>query len=357
VNAGARSGKVGAYQWRHRRDLVADHLAVIVGDLGYYLGLHAIRSPAQRSVFEHHGLERRVARPLADTEQRAVHRGYAVQPGRAGVHHRTVKVVMAMPFEQLAGEARVVVQAVGDARHRTGQRNPGVGDAKAHRVAGPDLDGNAALFGEDTQLGRQRQHKAIVVGPSHVLKVHARAGASRQGILHHAQELVHRLPAGHVQFLEDVIVGTGSQDPRLLDAHLLHEQEILTFGPNPGRDLRKGVAQVAACIDRLALPLGVNKELALADDAVRAAQFVQVFVQLHDLLDGVRLAGLLPIAESRVRDVQVLRRIHRDVTVVEGDFGHLAVTVEVPVEMGLIDVLQLVTVLLLLERMRALAEL
>jgi len=45
------------------------------------------------------------------------------------------------------------------------------------------------------------------------------------------------------------------------------------------------------------------------------------------------------------------------VTVVEGDFGHLAVTVEVPVEMGLIDVLQLVTVLLLLERMRALAEL
>ena len=51
----------------------------------------------------------------------------------------------------------------------------GEGDAEAHRIAHPDLDGDAAVLHEAHELGRERDDKTVEVCPRDVFEVAARA--------------------------------------------------------------------------------------------------------------------------------------------------------------------------------------
>ena len=93
----------------------------------------------------------------------AVDRAAAVQPSRDAVDQHLVEVVVAVPFEHVAGNVRIVLQAVDDARHAARQGDFAVRHAVAHGVAGAHLDGQSAFLGQEHQLLGKGQHEAVKV--------------------------------------------------------------------------------------------------------------------------------------------------------------------------------------------------
>ena len=350
MDAGSGAVEGAADKRRARRHDVADVLFKELRNVGDGGKVHAVLRAAQLRVFDRHGLQRAVAGALADAQQRAVDRRAAVEPGRVGVGHDLVKIVVAVPFQPAGGHVRIVPQAVHDARHRPGQRNAGEGHAVAQRIAGADLDADAALLGKVHQFRGKRHHKTIKVRARDVLKVAAGTDAVVQRRAHNAQVLVHRLAAGHVHLFEDVVVRAGDQDARFLQAHLLDQLKVLFVGADPGGDLREFQPQLLALAHRLLVLFGVEEELALAHDALGAAQTGEELEETDDLIHREGRGALLAVAEGGVGDPDLLRHVQRNDAVVERDLGNLRVFVQFPVEIRLVHVLQLILVVGLLQQ-------
>src|SRR5699024_9966336 len=147
VGVDARPGdvEIPAHKGGVLGNVVADLVLEVPGDVGDGGGVHAVQSAPEAGVLEHHGLQRDVARALADAQQGAVDGAGAVHPGVAGVGGGQVEVVVAVPLQAPGGHVGVVAQAVDDARHAPGQGGSAVGHAQPQGVAGPDLHGDAGL--------------------------------------------------------------------------------------------------------------------------------------------------------------------------------------------------------------------
>ncbi len=167
---------------------------------------------------------------------------------------------------------------------------------------------------------------------------------------HDIQVLLHRLPPRLPQLQEDVVVRHRCQDPRLPQPHLPHQLEVLLARANPARDLRIPESLLQTGIYRLLVGLRVEKELARPNPPVGAPQPVQHRVEVNDLLHRERRPRLLPIPEGGVRDPDLLRRIHRHQPMVEGHLRRLVIGKGLPEQSGLGDVLKLVMIGLLLQR-------
>ena len=352
MDAGARDVEVAPDERRHRRDAVADLVLEVVGDLGDDRRVHAVERAAQRRVLEHHRLERDVARALADAQQRAVDRACTVEPRGRGIDDRLVKVVVPVPLEALARHVGILLQAVDDAGHAARQRRLRVGDAVAHGVARADLDRDARLARELLQLVDKRYDKAVKIGARDVLEVAARDDAGLKRVGHGGEVVVHGLTAGHLHFLEDVVVAAADEDARLADAEVAHEAKVLLRRADPRRDLRELQPQLHALFERLAVFLAVDEKLRLPDDAVRPAEPRQVLINIDDLVDRVRLHGLLPVAQGRVRDPDLLGHVHRHAPVVERHLRHRALRVNVALEVRLRHVLERIFIRILLQQIR-----
>ena len=66
----------------------------------------------------------------------------------------------------------------------------------------------------------------------------------------------------------------------------------------------------------------VDEELALANDAVRAAETVHHLVQFHNLLRCIRRTRLLAVPERRVRNPNFMGGVRHDLAVLEKDARH-----------------------------------
>ena len=257
---------------------------------------------------------------------------------------------MAVPLQHLAGHVGVLLQAVDDARHATGQRHLAVGHAVAHCVAGANLDGNARVHAHLLQLVDEGHYEAVEIRAGDVLQVAAGHHARLEGVRHGGEVVIHSLLAGHLHLFEDVIVAAGHQYARLLDAQIPHQLEVVPAGPDPGGDLREAQPQLLTLADGLAVLLAVDKELGLADDAVGPAEPGEQLVELHDLRNAVRLHRLLAVAKGGVRDPDVLRHAHRHPAVVEGNARHRVVGIDVAVQVWIGDVLEGIFIALLLQK-------
>ena len=129
-----------------------------------------------------------------------------------------------------------------------------------------------------------------------------------------------------------------------MDAQVLDQLEVVAAGADPGGDLGEAVAQFLAAAHGLPVLLAVYKEFRLADDPVRAAQPGHQLVQVHDLVHGIGLHGLLTVPEGSVCDPNLFRHAHRHAPVVEGDARHLVKRRYVTVEVRFRDVLQIVLI-------------
>lgn len=92
-----------------------------------------------------------------------------------------MEVVVPVPFEPCAGDARFVGEGADDALHGAGKRRAGEGHAVAHGVAEADLDGHGRFVGELHELAREGQAEAVDVGAGHVLEVAAGHDAPIRG--------------------------------------------------------------------------------------------------------------------------------------------------------------------------------
>ena len=307
VDPGAGGVELLAHERVIDRDREVDRPHV-VGQFRDHLGADAAQVVLQRDVLDHGAFQRRVAGPFAEAEQRPVQRVAAVQPGGGPVGVDAVEIVVAVPFQAVAGHAALAVQLVDHLRHAPRQLDARIVQAEAHRVADPDLDRLVLrhLLAHPHQAIHERQHEPVPVGAGRVFQVAARTNAGLERRIDHFAIRVHALLAAlELQLVEDVVVRTAGQHARLLQSGFLDQAEIAFHRADPARAFRIPVAQAPAAIERVAVVLGVQEELGLPDDAVRAAEFGQQVVQMDHLLDAVRRAGLLAVAERGVRDDDV----------------------------------------------------
>ena len=264
---------------------------------------------------------------------------------------------MPVPLQELGRETAIVAQAVDYARHASRHGGARIGNAVTHRVAGAYLDGDAALCHEVAYLVRKRHDEAIEISARDVLEVAAGIYAGVQSVLYNGEIAVHRLAASLLELFIYMIVRAAYQDAALAQAQVARELEVLAAGAYPARYLRELIAQLLAHAQGLAVPLAVHEEFRLADDALRPAQLVQVFVKLDYLLRLIRRAALLAVPQDRIRYPDVLRRVRRCQAEIEGAFRHLTVGEHVAVEVPRLSVLEAVFVLALHEDVVFAAEL
>ena len=133
----------------------------------------ATRITGQADVIDYQRFERRVAGPLAKSEERAVRGRAAVEPGGHGVDFAPVKIVMPMPFEVLRFDPESAREELHQARHAARQRCFRPGQPEPHRVAEPELHRYAGLPSQLLQRSDQRSDEPVEVGTRQVLEMAA----------------------------------------------------------------------------------------------------------------------------------------------------------------------------------------
>ena len=161
--------------------------------------------------------------------------------------------------------------------------------------------------------------------------------------------MIQCLTTGHFHFLENVVVAAADQNTGFLNAQISNQTEVLLAGTNPAGDLREFQIQLHTLFNGISILLTVDEELCLPDDAVRAAQLGQQLINVDDLLHAVGLHRLLTVPERGIGNPNFLRHIHRHTAVVEGNLRHGAVSVDIPLQIGLSHILQRILIRLLLQ--------
>ena len=191
-----------------------------------------------------------------------------------------------MPLQLRGGYLGIVPQTVDNARHTAGKRCAVIRYAKAHGVAGTNFDGDAAFLAESHQFLSKGHYKAVEVRTGDVLKVAAGADALIQRFLDDAEVLVHRLAAGQVHLMENVIIAAGNKDARFLHTGLFHQLKILLIGANPCGDFGKLQAKILAAAKRFLVLIGIKEKLALPNKPFGAAKAAHQLEQVHNLCRG-----------------------------------------------------------------------
>ena len=192
---------------------------------------------------------------------------------------------------------------------------------------------------------RKGNDKAVEIGARDVFEMAARVDARVNGLRHHLEIVVHGLCAGFLKLFENVVVRAAHQDAALLEPQVARQLKILLGRADPARDFGEAQAQLLTAPQRLLVLFAVKKELALANLSLGAAKLAHQLVEMHNLLGRVGRAALLPVAEGGVGNPNLLGRVYRGQPVVEGTLWNFRVRENLPVQMRLFDVLQVVVVL------------
>ena len=352
MDAGSCHIEGTSHKGRHRRNLVSDLFLEILRNVRDRRGIHAVQGSAQRRVLKAHGLQRDIARALPDAQQRTVHGAGAVEPCRAGIGDGLVEIVVSVPLQILAFHIRVMLQAVDNAGHASGQSHFRIGHAVAHGVAGADTHWNARVLAHVHELIDKGHHKPVKVRAGNVFEVAARHDAGLKGQGHGFQIHFHSLGAGFLHLLEDVIIAAAHQNAGFPDAHVLYQLEVILVGPDPRGDLRELEPGIPAQFQSLAVLLAVDKELRLPDDAPGTGQTAHELVQIADLFRRIRVLGLLAVPEGSVRDPYLIGHANGHAAMVEHDPGDRLVVIYIPVQDRVLNILKRIVQILLLKEVR-----
>ncbi len=249
---------------------------------------------------------------------------------------------MPVPFQQLAGKFREVVQAVNDGGNADWRGYAGVRHAIAHGIADTDFYGKLVFFHQLLQFRCKRDDKAVKVGAGAVLEMAAGDDTHIQRGFHDMQIVLHGFFSGLVQFIEDMVIRAACQYAAFLQSHIFHQLEVFRCGAYPACNFRECKTHFPTGLDCPAVVFAVNEKFALAYLTIRAAQTVQHFVKRGNLLDGIRRPCLLPVPKGGICYPYFIRHVHRDKAVVKCAFGYFIVCKIIPVKVWLGYVLQAV---------------
>ena len=340
MNAGAGHIEAGADERKIRRNSEADLPFKVVRDVGDGGRIDAVGVPVKTDIFHDQGFERRVSRALPQTQKRSVCRTAAVKPGGGRVDQGLVKIIVAVPFEEMAGHPGILDEGADQLLHAPGKGRPGIGHAEPHRVAEANLDIHPALLAELHQLYRKRDAETVDVPSGHIFEMAAGPDARAQDGFNDPEIVVQRLPPVLVQLEEDMVIGYRGQDPRFRQPRLFDQWDILGGGPNPAGNFGIAQTEVPALFHRLPVFGAVQEKFRLADDAVRPSEAAHQRIEIDDLLDAVGGPRLLAVTERRIRDEHIRRGVERHDLVVEIDPAHLIIGENILLQVRLRDVLQ-----------------
>ncbi len=338
VNARARRVELLARERVVRRHPVAQLRFEVLDYVRNRRGIDAVEAALESQVLEYESFYGGVTGALAKAEQRAVRAAAPVEPGGGGVYQDLVKVVVAVPFEQVAGNAGIIDEGPHQFRNAPGQGRARIGDAEAQCVAEPDLDVNPAFLPEAHQLDGHRDAEPVDVRAGYVLEVAPGNDASFNRRAGDAQVLFQCALTVELELEKDMVVGDRGENPGLLEPEARHQVEVLFNRPDPPGYLGIVVPLGKAGFQRLAVLIGVEEELRLADYAVRTREAMQELEDSLDLPDRVGRARLLPVPEGRVGDEHLLGRVDRNDHVVEIDTRRFLVREDITHQVRLIDV-------------------
>ena len=210
-------------------------------------------------------------------------RSAPVQPRCGGVYERLVKVVVAVPLQELSRNARTVDQRTDELRHAPRKCGARVGNAVPERIAEPYLDIDLALFPKPGELLREGDDEPVYVRPRYVFEMAPELQPRIQGFLHYGKVILHRLLPALVQLEKDVVVAAGGQNPGFLESHALHELQIIFVRTYPSGDFRILVSEREHVFHRFSVLVAVEKKLRVPDDPLGPSQLVKELVQIDDL--------------------------------------------------------------------------
>ena len=342
VDVDARAGgvEVLAREGIVVRNAVVEFLLEILGDFRDDGGIGGLVVAGEGNVVDDQRFEGRVAGAFAKAHERAVDAAAAVQPCGHAVDEHLMEVVVPVPFEPCAGDARFVGEGADDALHGAGKRRAGEGHAVAHGVAEADLDGHGRFVGELHELAREGQAEAVDVGAGHVLEVAAGHDAPFEGLGNDLEVVVHGLLAGFAELQEDVVVGHAGEQAHFIELHIMGDLEVVHVGADPAGDAGEAVASGAADFNSLAILGGIHEKFGGLDESALAAELVEQVVDAGDLLDGIRGSGLLAVTEGCVGDEHGIGRAGDEECIVEFDAADMRIWENVAVQFGFDAVVQ-----------------
>ena len=346
VNASPGDVEVSADERGHRRYLISDFFLIIFGKICDHGGVHAVQAALKLRILKYHRLKRCIPCSLSDAEQGAVDAAAAIQPGGRSIDDSLVEVIVSVPLNLLVRNSCVGVQSINYSRNRAGNDGAGIIDAESERIAGSHFDRNAIFLLQLHQLQAERYDISVYIGPRDILQMTARADAFLETLPHNGEIMIHRLPSGHFQLHENVIIGARNQNSGLLEAQLLHQLIIFFLCANPAGHLRILITTLQTLTDGIPVFFAVEEKFGGADHAVRPAQAVKLIVDMDNLLCRIGRPRLLTVPERSVRDPDVLRHIVRNNSVVERNLRNFLIREHIVEDVRFLHVVQNVHMLL-----------
>ena len=313
-----------------------------ISHLGDHPGIDAVVPAQEADVFEQQRLDGSVPGTLPEAQQGAVDGRAAVEPGRGGVDKPFVKIVVAVPFQQTAGHPGVFDHGPDQAGHAPGQGGSGIGHPVAHGITEADLDVDARGFPQFHELDGKGNAKTVDVGPSDVFKVAAGGNPQFQRPVDDFQVLVEGLGPVEVELVKNMVIGDRGQDAGFLEFHRLDQFQVLGVGPDPAGDLRVGDIPFPAATNRFLVPIAVQEEFGLADDPPGAGEAAEEIKNLKYLFHRIRGPGLLAVPKGGVGDPELIGRVDGYKLVVEVDPADFLVGENIPLEVGLGNIFQVI---------------
>ncbi len=190
------------------------------------------------------------------------------------------------------------------------------------------------------KLQHKGNDKTVEVGPRDIFHMAAGPDAGVDALFDDFQIMVDSLPAGHTQFIKNMIIRAADQDSGFFQAHAFNKVKIVLSRPDPGSYLGKLISFFQTLLDSVPVFFTVQKELRLTDDPFRAAQPMHHVIQIHDLFGRIWFPRLLAVPEGRIGDPDMIRHFHGHQSLVEHDLRHFFIVEQSTVKIGLIHVLQ-----------------
>ena len=212
---------------------------------------------------------------------------------------------------------------VNNTRYRTRNHSARIVNAVSHRVTAAHFNRNLVLLLQLHQLQAERDHISVYIRARDIFKVASWADADLQALFYDAQIMLHCLTACHLHLIKNVVIRAAYENTGFLHTDVAHEFKVLLISADPACDLRKLISSLHTFVHRISVLFAVQKEFTLTHFSVRTSQAVQIVINRHDLLCGIRSAGLLPIAESSIRNPDFLRHMVRYNTVIECNLRNL----------------------------------
>ena len=218
-------------------------------------------------------------------------------------------------------------------------------NAVTHGVAHTDFNGNIRLVRKLHKRVYKRNDEAVEIGTGQILQMATGRNARLKRLLHNAEIMFKRLFSRHVEFFENVIIGTADENTRFFNPDIVHKLEILFLGANPRRDLGEFIPKRHTLFKRFAIFFRIYEKFTLTDNPVRTAKARKQFINIYDLFRRIRRAGLLTVTKRRVRNPNMFGRVHRHAAMVKRRFRNFVIRINITEQLRLCYVLQIVFIL------------